>query len=364
MTPPPMHDPAELASSPDVDVVMSCRVRLARNVAGFPFVGRATHPQRREVLESVRAAVGTDEAALGLAGGRIAAEGQQGLAWLDMPALPKRDRQILFERHLVSKQFAEGDSPRAVAITRDERFSLMVNEEDHVRLQVLRTGNALRDAYETAIRVDDALAERIDFAFHPRFGYLTACPTNVGCGIRISVMVHLRALRATNEIEKVKRAAKELHLAVRGFHGEGSESLGDWFQISNQRTLGVSEPDLLEEFAGRIVPAVVAYEREARRILMDRQRTLLEDRVYRGIATLKSARMLGLDETMKLLSAVRLGACLGMLPAVSLDRLNALTIQLQPAHLRAAHPAVETEDDERTARARVCRAVLGEWPTA
>ena len=180
MTPPPMHDPAELASAPDVDVVMSCRVRLARNVAGFPFVGRATHPQRREVLESVRAAVGTDESALGLAGGRIAAEGQQGLAWLDMPALPKRDRQILFERHLVSKQFAEGDSPRAVAITRDERFSLMVNEEDHVRLQVLRTGNALRDAFDTAMRVDDALARRLDFAFHPRFGYLTACPTNVG----------------------------------------------------------------------------------------------------------------------------------------------------------------------------------------
>ena len=224
----------------DRDVVMSCRVRLARNVAGFPFVGRATHPQRREVLETVRAAAGPDEASVGLAGGRVGADAAERLAWIDLTSLPKRDRQLLWERHLVSKQFAEGDSPRAVAVSPDERFSLMVNEEDHVRIQVLRSGNALRDAFDAAMRVDAALGERLDFAFHQRWGYLTACPTNVGCGIRIGVMVHLRALRVTNEIEKVKRAAKELHLAVRGFHGEGSDATGDWFQISNQRTLGVT----------------------------------------------------------------------------------------------------------------------------
>jgi len=350
------------AALDDRDVVMSCRVRVARNVAGFPFVARATHPQRREVLETVRAAAGTTESTLGIAGGRVGAESPEPLAWIDLTALPKRDRQLLWERHLISRQFAEGDSPRAVAVTADERVSLMVNEEDHLRLQVLRPGNRLRDAFDTAMRAEATLGERLDFAFDRSWGYLTACPTNVGCGIRIGVMVHLRAMRVTNEIEKVKRAAKELHLAVRGFHGEGSDASGDWFQVSNQRTLGVTEEALLEEFAGRVVPAIVAYERDARRVLLERQRTLLEDRVFRGIAMLRSARLLGVDEAMKQLSSVRLGACMGLLPDVSIDELNRLTIQLQSAHLRAADPAIETDDDERAARARMARAVLGAWP--
>ena len=350
------------AFADDRDVVMSCRVRLARNVAGFPFVGRATHPQRREVLETVRAAAGPTEATLGVAGGRVGAESAEPLAWIDLTTLPKRDRQLLWERHLISRQFAEGDSPRAVAVTADERVSLMVNEEDHLRLQVLRQGNRLREAFEAAMRAESTLAERLDFAFDRTWGYLTACPTNVGCGIRIGVMVHLRALRVTNEIEKVKRAAKDMHLAVRGFHGEGSDASGDWFQVSNQRTLGVSEEGLLEEFAGRVVPDIVAYEREARRVLLERQRTLLEDRVFRGIAMLRSARLLGLDEAMKQLSSVRLGACMGLLPDVSIEDLNRLTIQLQSAHLRTSDPSIETDDDERAARARTARAVLGAWP--
>jgi protein arginine kinase len=349
--------PEPLRPTDDSDVVMSCRVRLARNLAGFPFVGRATHPQRREVLESVRAAAGADEASLGLQAGDRAVPSR--LAWVDMPALPRRDRQLLFERHLVSKQFAEGDSPRAVAITPDERFSMMVNEEDHVRLQVLRPGNALREAFASALRVDDALGGRLDFAFHPRWGYLTACPTNVGCGIRVGVMVHLRALRVTNEIEKVKRAAKELHLAVRGFHGEGTDATGDWFQVSNQRTLGVTEEEVLESIAGRIMPALVTWEREARRVLLDRQRLLLEDRVFRGLALLRSARLLGLDEAVKQLSTVRLGVCVGLVPDVALETLNRLTIQAQPAHLRAADPAIDSDDDERAARARTVRTALG-----
>ncbi|MBU3683481.1 MAG: ATP--guanido phosphotransferase [Phycisphaerales bacterium] len=342
----------------DSDVVMSCRVRLARNVVGFPFVGRATHPQRREILETVRAAAGSDEASVGLAGGRAAAAPPAHLAWLDMPTLPKRDRQILWERHLVSRQFAEGDSPRAVAVTTDERFSLMVNEEDHVRMQVLRPGNAMREAFDVAMGVDDALGSRLDFAFHPRLGYLTACPTNVGCGMRIGAMVHLRAMRVTNELEKVKRAAKELHLAVRGFHGEGTDATGDWFQISNQRTLGVTEHELLELVAGRILPLVVTWERESRARLLAQQRTLLEDRVFRGIALLRAARLLGLDEAMKQLSTVRMGACAGLLSGVSLETLARLTIQVQSAHLRAADPSIETDDDERAVRARVVREAL------
>ena len=346
------------APAADRDVVMSCRVRVARNVAGYPFVGRATHPQRREVLETVRAAAGDDEAAIGISHGD--APGR--IAWVEMATLPKRDRQLFWERHLISRQFAEGDSPRAVAITNDERFSMMVNEEDHLRLQVIRQGNLLREAFDDAMGAEAALASRMDFAFHDRWGYLTACPTNVGCGIRIGVMVHPRALRVTNDLEKVQRAAKELHLAVRGFHGEGTEAAGDWYQVSNQRTLGVSEADLLGHFAGTVVPAIVAWEREARAVLAERQRTLLEDRVYRGLAMLRSARLLGLDEAMKQLSSVRLGACLGLVPGVEPELIDRLTIRLQSAHLRTEDPAIETDDDERAARARTARNALGEWP--
>lgn len=335
-------------AAPDSDVVMSCRVRLARNLAAFPFVNRATHPQRREVVETVRAAPMPSA----MAG---AAE------WIDVQPLPKRDRQLLVERHLVSRQFAEGDSPRALALTHCESLAVMVNEEDHLRIQSIREGSAVREAFASAMNVDDSLSEHLDYAFCQRLGYLTACPTNVGCGIRISVMVHLRALRQTNEIERVKRAAKELHLAVRGFYGEGSDAIGDWFQISNQRTLGVRETDLLEDFATRIVPTVVAYEREARRLMMDRQKRVVEDRVFRGVAALRAARMLGLDEAMKQLSSVRLGVCLGLIEGVSLETLNRLTVNIQPSHLRAAHAGIESDDDEREARARTARSCLGDW---
>jgi protein arginine kinase len=160
----------------------------------------------------------------------------------------------------------------------------------------------------------------------------------------------------------MQRAAKELHLAVRGFHGEGTEAAGDWYQVSNQRTLGVSEADLLGHFAGTVVPSIVAWEREARAVLAERQRTLLEDRVYRGLAMLRSARLLGLDEAMKQLSSVRLGACLGLVPGVEPELIDRLTIRLQSAHLRTEDPAIETDDDERAARARTARNALGEWP--
>jgi protein arginine kinase len=256
-----MSMPGALRPTDDSDVVMSCRVRLARNVAGMPFVGRSTHPQRREALEAIRSACGTAEAT----GSLVAAAGATGpLAWVDMPSMPARDRQLLWERHLISRNFADGDSPRAVALTQDERFSMMVNEEDHLRVQVLRPGNALRAAFDAAMAVDAALASRLDFAFHPRLGYLTECPTNVGCGIRMGVMVHLRALRLTNELEKVKRAAKELHLAHRGFHGEGTDATGDWFQISNQRTLGITEGELLEVLAARAGRTAAAARRGSR----------------------------------------------------------------------------------------------------
>jgi protein arginine kinase len=333
-------------SAPDGDVVISSRVRIARNLSGFPFPKRASDPQRHEVIEAVRRAPWPDEIA-------------RGLIWVGMRDSSPHERELLVERHLVSRQFAQSDTPRAVAVSSDESLSVMVNEEDHMRLQVLLPGFRLGEAFDRVELLETSLEENLDLAFHSRWGYLTACPTNLGCGIRLSVMLHLPALRITNEIERVRRAAKDLHLAVRGFCGEGSESAGDFYQVSNQVTLGVSERELLEEFCQRIVPEVVEYERSSRTLLAERNSVLLDDRVFRALGILRSARMLGLEESMKLLSRLRMGSCLGRLDAVSLETVNRLFLMVQPAHLRTVAGLQLDDDQLREARATMVRKVLG-----
>src|SRR5580700_418540 len=193
-------------SGPESDIVVSSRIRLARNLAAFPFSNRATSHQKAEI-----------------------------------------DRQFLVERQLISRELATSDGPRGVAITPAENVSLMVNEEDHLRLQVMRSGLALDEAWQDIDRIDDMLEQRVSYAFHDDFGYLTACPTNVGTGMRSSVMVHLPALVMTKEIDKVFRALQKINLAVRGLYGEGSRASGDFYQISNQVTLGKSETQILNE---------------------------------------------------------------------------------------------------------------------
>lgn len=333
------------AAGPEADVVVSSRIRLARNLAGFPFVARATEVQRREVVEMVRRAGAgcTDLPALD---------------WLTMSQATAHRRQLLVERHLISKNFAGAEVAGAVALSHDERLSVMVNEEDHLRIQSLASGFDLRNAMTLAYRFDEALGRRIDYAFSPRWGHLTACPTNVGCGIRLSVMMHLPSLKLTGELERVKRAAKDLNLAVRGFYGEGTEAVGSYFQISNQVTLGVSEDDLLEEFADRVVPQIVTYEREARTMLMDRSRLVVEDKVWRAAATLRAARLLTGDEALRLLSSLRLGVSTGLVTGLSLDRLSALVVQSQPAHLLASEPAARDEQSAKAIRANFLRQAL------
>jgi protein arginine kinase len=226
-------------------------------------------------------------------------------------------------------------------------------------MQVITPALALAEAYERINTIDDTIEEHLDFAFSPRWGYLTACPTNVGTGIRFSVMMHLPALKITNEIERVRRAAKDLHLAVRGYYGEGTESAGDFYQISNQVTLGRSEQDLLGEFELRILPRIIEYEHQARRVLVERQAALLDDRIHRAIATLRAARLLGVEEAMKLLSRVRLGIYLDRLPDVDLASINQLFLQVQPAHLQLHAGGELSPDQLREARASLARETLG-----
>jgi len=307
-------------AGPMHDVVISSRVRLARNLAGMPFLGRCTAQQQREIEERISREALTAE---------IAAD----MFYVDVAAAGELDRQLLVERHLISRQHAQGDQPRGVAVSKDETLAIMVNEEDHVRMQSLRSGLQLREAFADLTRIDDRLETRLDFAFHSRYGYLTACPTNVGTGMRVSVMLHLPALKMTGQIDKVFRAVRDMRMEVRGLHGEGTEATGDFFQISNQTTLGKSEEQILEEFLDRTIPNFVDYERRAREALL-RRPVAVDDKAHRAMAILRSARRIGSEETMYLLSMVRLGANMGRLKDVSIKTVNELFLMTQPAHLQ------------------------------
>lgn len=330
----------------DNDVVISSRVRIARNIDGFAFLSKADNDLRQQTLELCRDRL----MHCGL--------GRRTL-WLDVHKTPTLDRTLLVERHLMSKEHARGDAPRGLLVSLpDEHLSVMVNEEDHLRLQSLRAGLALSQAWAQVNDADDRLDGLIDFAFSPRFGYLTSCPTNVGCGVRMSVMLHLPALRLTNDIDKAKRAARDMNLTVRGFYGEGSEATGDLYQISNQTTLGKSEAALLNDIEADIVPDIVRAEREARRRIMDVRRRFMEDLCWRALGTLRAARLLAPEEALTMLSLARLGALLGILPNLSEATVNQLMLMVQPAHLQRITGQDMDQQRRREARADLVRARL------
>lgn len=343
-----MTDEARLPEPPidadDRDVVLSSRVRLARNLSGQPFLNRATETQCAHIVRTTQHVL-------------LNSSVSEKIIWIDLDEINAHDRNLLVERHLISRNLAESTLHRGVAISGDERLSVMVNEEDHLRIQVLRSGSNIESAFQQVRATDIQLEQQLDFAFSDRWGYLAVCPTNVGTGIRFSIMVHLPGLRITNELGKVRRAAKELHLAVRGYYGEGSESSGNIFQISNQVTLGSTEEDLRDIFTERIVPALLDYERSSRQVLLKRNPTLLDDRVHRALNILRSARLLKVEEAMKLISRVRLGVCLERLD-VPLQQLDDLFIQIQPAHLRQHVNCALDAEEELEIRATLVREVL------
>lgn len=336
-------------SGPESDVVISSRVRLARNLSGYPFLTRASAHQRRDLLNACRSRI--METDLGLP-----------VSWIDLNEATALDRQVLVERHLISRQHGQGKNARGVAVSSDQCISIMVNEEDHLRLQVLRAGLQLQDAYGRANRADDALERKLDFAYSPRLGYLTACPTNLGTGIRVSVMLHLPALKMTGEIDRLRRAAKDMHLAVRGFHGEGTEAMGDLYQISNQTTLGRSEEQILADFCDVVIPKMIEYERKARQALHRDRGPVLDDRVWRAWGTLRHARLLGSEEALYLLSVVRLGVALGRIKEEGVDvgTINQMLILTQPAHLQKMAGEPLDGPQRRKFRADFVRSRLGE----
>ena len=333
-------------NGPMSEIVISSRIRLARNLGGFPFLTRCSRHQRQAIETRARETI---------LGASVAPQ----MFYVDLESAPEIDRQLMVERHLISKPHAGAEGARGVAIGENETLSIMVNEEDHLRIQVLRSGLQLDEAWEQINRIDDVLESKLDYAFHPRFGYLTACPTNVGTGIRVSVMLHLPALKLTGEIEKVFRAAKELRLAVRGLYGEGTEATGDFYQISNQTTLGKTEEEIISDFRGVVIPKIIDYERHARRTLLDDRTVALDDKVSRALGLLRSARLIASEETLLLLSHLRMGVNLGRVKDIDIRTINELFLLTQPAHLQKIQGRKLEGDVRRAMRADYIRQRLG-----
>lgn len=281
-------------SGPLADIVVSSRIRLARNLAGYKFLNSCSDAEKAAILKRLKAVLTSLD--LG-----------DDVFYVSVDEAPTLNRNFLVERHLISRHHAMADGPRGVVIARREFFTAMINEEDHLRLQVLKAGCQLSHCAEQIDRIDTMIEKQVDYAFSPRLGYLTACPTNLGTGVRVSVMLHMPALKLTGHIEKFLGAAKDMNLAVRGLFGEGSEATSDLYQISNQVTLGVSEEAIVAEFEKVIIPEIVEYEKAARKQLLAKQVDVLDDKISRAMALLQNAHLISSQEALFLLSHLRLG---------------------------------------------------------
>jgi protein arginine kinase len=333
-------------SGPDSDIVMSSRVRLARNLAQFPFPSRSNDATRAEIEALLR-------------GHLERLPVSKPLNYFRVDGMELLDRQFLVERQLISRELAENHGHRGVGVSETEAVSLMVNEEDHLRMQVLRSGFALDECWQEINAIDDALEADVTYAFSEQLGYLTACPTNVGTGIRVSVLLHLPALVLTKEIQKVFQALQKIGLAVRGLYGEGSQAMGDFYQISNQATLGLSEDNLIKKVKD-VVPNILTYERRARDKLVKENRQGLHDQVSRAYGNLRHAQTISSEETMHLLSSVRMGINLGLIDDLEIPTVNELFIHTQPAHLqKLRHERLESAE-RNVVRASYIRQRLAE----
>lgn len=301
-------------------IILMTRVRLARNLAGFTFPNHSPGEVREEVFELCRGPVS-------------AAGGMDDSSAFRISELSELERKILVERHLVSRELIENEAGSGVIINADQSCAVMINEEDHLRMQSMLSGFHLEKVWKTVNQLDDSLEERLDYAYSEELGFLTACPSNVGTGLRASVMMHLPGLVITKHMEKVIRAVNQIGLAVRGWLGEGSDASGSIFQISNQQTLGESEGAILKRLAN-VLKTVRVQEENARARLLQSDRSRMLDRIGRAYGILRNGHLLSSGEGMSLLSLIRLGADLGLFPTETRCRVDRLFIEAQPAHIQ------------------------------
>jgi protein arginine kinase len=360
-------------SGPLADVVISSRVRLARNLAGYKFLTRCSNKERQEILEKLKDIL-------------MSLELGDEVFYISVDKAPELNKRFLVERHLISQHHAFGKGPRGVVLAKREFFTAMINEEDHLRIQLLKPGCQLGQCLEQISRIDDLIEQKVEYAFSPRFGYLTACPTNLGTGIRVSVMLHMPALKMTEHIQKFLNAAKDLGLAVRGLFGEGTDASGDFYQLSNQVTLGITEEQTIEKFEKQIIPEIVEYEITARKELLDKKKDILDDKISRATALLKNANLISSQEALFLLSHLRLGVNMhdymgASTPAIeklcsitglasgssqekqnhmSIKTINRLFMLTLPAHLQINHGQNLDPDRRDALRAKIIREELSQ----
>lgn len=330
------------------DVVISSRVRLGRNLAGFPFKDLISLQQEREILEKIQS--------LPLPKKK---NGVDDLEFIDLSLVPQEERMVLVEKHLISPELAVSQGATGLLLNLSETLAVMVNEEDHLRIQSLYPGLSLKEALDKANAMDDFIAQYITPAFSREWGYLTSCPTNTGTGLRASVMLHLPAMVLTGQINRWLGNLNKYGFTYRGLYGEGTESRGNLFQISNQVTMGVSEEETLEELTNNVM-VIVDREREIRHNIMKKDPLILEDKAARAEALLANAKLLSTEETFKLLSDLRFGMDLGLLPKYDPKLFNELMIKMQPAVLTKMSHRSLNEREMRAARGELMNTKLKE----
>ena len=328
-------------SGPNSDIVMSSRVRIARNLDKLPFSHWANKKQEKEAMESLETAVLTSDV-------------MKNCLNVRMLEIDDVDKQFLLERHLISREHMVHPEFKSTVIGDKEVVNVMINEEDHLRIQVMQSGFNLQECWRIASRLDDVLHKKVKFAYNSEWGYLTACPTNTGTGLRASVMLHLPSLVMTKQITRVLQAITKLGMTARGLYGEGTEAEGNFFQISNQITLGTAEEDIIDNLE-RIIRQVVGHEENARKTLMKQNRELLQDKIWRSNGTLRSAHIINTKETMGLLSMVRLGVDMGIITDIDRRAVNELFILTQPAHLQKIEGRMLSSAQRDVKRANLIR---------
>ncbi|WP_342558281.1 protein arginine kinase [Metasolibacillus sp. FSL K6-0083] len=327
------------------DIVMTTRIRLARNIANTRFPLSFSQQEANDVQEKLMKALLTPQE-------------QLNFSYFRMADLSQLERQLLVEKHLISPYLAKHKESGAVLLSLDESTSVMVNEEDHLRIQVLSPGLQLMETYEQASKLDNRLGKQVSYAYDEQFGYLTSCPTNVGTGLRASIMMHLPALTMSKQMNVLIQMMTRIGMVVRGIYGEGSENLGNIYQISNQVTLGKSEREILEELQ-KVVEQIIGKERAARQKLLERARVTLDDRVNRALGTLRYARVLTSEEAASCLSSVRLGVDLKLIEGISPNSLNECVMLIQPGFVQQYAGTMLDAVDRDIYRAQYIQRKLG-----
>ncbi|HHY13296.1 MAG TPA: protein arginine kinase [Thermoanaerobacterales bacterium] len=326
-------------NGPESDTVISSRVRLARNLSDMPFPYLMSGEESEKIIKDTN---------------RIIQENSsEKFELINMRDISSLGRKALVEKHLISPGLAENDNGAAI-IREDETVSIMINEEDHLRIQALHSGQQLETAWELCNEIDDILESHLNYAFSEETGYLTACPTNVGTGIRVSVMVHLPALIMTKQLNRIFSTISQVGLAVRGLYGEGTQAVGNIYQISNQITLGQTEYEIIENLNG-VTKQIIEQEKSVREILLKERKTKLSDKIGRSYGTISNAHIMSSDEAMKLLSDVRFGVELGLIKDINLKMINELMILISPAYLQELNGGELSPTDRDIKRADTIR---------